>query len=255
MPTPFNHLLAARDFLEGAALDAPVRRALAAEWPAFLLGNIAPDVQTVSGQTREATHFFPVPIGGAPRAHRLLFQQHPSLAAPARLPSAQAAFLTGYLLHLEFDQCWVTDIFAPVFGPEQTWRTFRERLYLHNALRAHWDASDLARLPDGIAPQLSAACPEAWLPFVSDAHLAAWRDQVADQLHLGAARTVEIFAERMGVDALQFGQLVNTPEAMERRVFVRVSREQLARYRERALARSLTLAHAYWQGRFEGGAF
>jgi hypothetical protein len=248
MPTPFNHLLIARDFLNAPELDSALRAALEAERPAFLLGNIAPDVQTVSGQTREATHFFPVPLDGAPPAHQVIFRRHPALAAPARLPPAQAAFFTGYLVHLEFDQCWISDIFAPVFGPEQTWDTFGERLYLHNALRAHWDASDLARLPETTGPQLSAAQPRAWLPFVGDEPLARWRDLVADQLHSGAARTIEVFAERMGVDPARFARLLNSPEEMEQRVFAHVSPERLARYRALALARSLDLIRVYWEG-------
>ena len=147
MPTPFTHLVIARELLADPGLGPAARQALAAEWPAFLFGNIAPDAQTVSGQSREATHFFPVPLGGAPPAHERLFARHPDLARPDALPPAQAAFLAGYLAHLALDQLWVAEIFAPVFGERQTWGTFPERLYLHNALRAYWDAQDLGRLP------------------------------------------------------------------------------------------------------------
>ncbi len=247
MPTPFNHLLAAHDLLP--LLPPALRRALEAEWPAFLFGNIAPDVQTLSGQPREATHFFSVPLGAAPPARSMLLRRHPELALPAARPAAQAAFLAGYLVHLEFDVLWVQTIFEPVFGPAQTWASFPERLYLHNALRAHWDAADLPQLPAGTGAALAAARPDSWLPFVADADLARWRDRVAPQLQAGGrAHTIEVFAERMGVDSEAFARLLNSPEAMAARVFARVPRAELARYRGAALAQSATLLTGYWDG-------
>ncbi len=253
MPTPFNHLLIARDLL-AADLPADLRRALPAERPAFLLGNIAPDVQSITGQTREATHFFPVPLNSAPPAHQILFARSPALADPHQLPAAQAVFLAGYLAHLEFDQWWVRDVFEPVFGPEQTWASFRERLYLHNALRAHWDADDLRAMPDDIAPALSAAAPRDWLPFVADHDLARWRDFVADQLHAGAAQTIAVFAQRMKADPDEFAALVGSPDEMGRRVFSHISPSHLARYQARALEASLALLRAYWAGALKPAA-
>src|SRR5688500_18895716 len=150
MPTPFTHLLAAAELLETGALTS----SLVDDLPAFLLGNIAPDVQVLSQQSREATHFFPVPLAGAPPAAQTLVARHPGLLPLSALPPAQAAFTAGYLAHLVFDQLWVRLIFGPVFGPAQGWETFKERLYLHNVLRAHWDALDLARLAPTAAPAL-----------------------------------------------------------------------------------------------------
>ncbi len=247
MPTPFNHLRIACDLQPH--LPPALRQALAAEWPAFLLGNIAPDVQTVSGQPREATHFFTVPLAASPPAPTALLRQHPQLAAPRRLPPAQAAFLAGYLAHLEFDVAWVREIFEPVFGPAQRWATFAERVYLHNALRAHWDAADQPALPAGTGTALADARPAAWLPFVEDRHLSTWRDQVAHQLHAdGQSATVTVFAERMGVEPAAFHALVSSPEAMQARVFARVPADRLAAYRTAALARTAQLLPTYWAG-------
>lgn len=251
MPTPFTHLLAAPALLDLSDVPPAVRAGLAEDWPAFLLGNIAPDVQTISGQTREATHFFPVPLNGAPPAHQVMLACYPTLAHPQRLPGAQAAFLAGYLAHLAFDQLWLTEIFAPVFGPEQSWATFRERLYLHNALRAFVDAVDVAQLTTATGPALQAAHPERWLPFVQDTDLARWRDRVADQLRPGAvSHTVTVFAERMNADPRALAALVNSPTEMNRRVFVHVSREQLERYYTLALSESALLIRDYWEGKF-----
>ena len=250
MPTPFTHLLAAPALLDFDEVPSAARSVMAANWPAFLLGNIAPDVQTISGQTREATHFFPVPLNGAPPAHRVMFEHYPELTRPQRLPAAQAAFLMGYLAHLSFDQLWIAELFAPVFGPEQTWANFKERLYLHNALRAYMDAIDLAQLPAPIGPALHTAYPERWLSFVKDADLARWRDQVADQLLPGAvSHTVVVFAERMQTDPKALAALVNSPTEMDQKIFSRVSRERLEHYRALALTESARLIGEYWEGK------
>jgi hypothetical protein len=249
MPTPFTHLLAANALLHMQALPWVARQALAAHLPAFLLGNIAPDVQTVSGQTREATHFFTIPFGDAPPAQVVLFQHHALLARAENLPPAHAAFIAGYLAHLVFDQLWITEILNPAFGPAQTWATFRERLYFHNALRAYVDAADLAQISAPTGEALALAQPEAWLPFVTDAHLIQWRDWVAHQLLPGAtSRTVEVFAGRMNADPEAFAALVNSPEAMQAHVFAHLSLDDLDRYRTLALAQSAELLAAYWEG-------
>jgi hypothetical protein len=248
VPTPFTHLLVADRLIASTGLARELRRVLQAEQPAFLFGNIAPDVQTVSGQTREATHFFPVPLGSAPPAPQAMFAEYPGLGRPADLAPAQAAFMAGYLAHLVLDQLWVARIFSPVFGPEQAWGTWHERLYLHNVLRAHCDAQDLVCLPIDTASRLRRAEPGGWLPFVVDHHLRTWRDLVADQLGPGAPRTVEVFAERMKADPVEFAALLGSPEAMQRRVFSRLPEGAVERYLEEALALSREVLHVFWRG-------
>ncbi len=243
MPTPFTHLAVAAELLKTGALPS----AIGDDLPAFLLGNIAPDVQVISGQTREATHFFPVPLAGAPPAEERLFELYPSLAPASALAPARAAFVAGYLAHLVFDQFWIRLIFEPVFGPEQAWETFQERLYLHNVLRAHWDAQDLARLEPAAANALAAADPRGWLPFVDDHYLAAWRDQVAVQLGAaGGSRTVEVFAARMNADPAALAALLASPTEMERRLFHRLPPRALDDYRAAALAASVAVIQRYW---------
>lgn len=243
MPTPFTHLVVAAELLDSRALPPLLRD----ELPAFLLGNIAPDVQVISQQTREATHFFPVPLDGAPPAERQLFEQYPALAPLGALRPARAAFMAGYLAHLVFDQLWVARIFEPVFGPAQTWESFRERLYLHNVLRAHWDALDRARLAPTAAADLATAEPRGWLPFVEDSYLAAWRDLVAGQLaEAGGSRTVEVLAARMQADPAAFAALLASPDELERRLFRRLPPGALDDYRAEALARSGEVIKTYW---------
>jgi hypothetical protein len=234
MPTPFYHLRCARDLLAAYRLPDPIR----AEWPAFCFGNIAPDTQTLSGQTRLATHFFDVPMRDLTPAWEVMFAAHPALAHPARLPPAQAAFLAGYICHLALDQLWITDIFDPVFGPQAAGEPFQQRLFLHNVLRVYLDRIDAPTLQGGMAATLARAESTNWLPFITDAALRRWRDFVAHQLVDGAQpQTIEVFATRMGVSPTEFESLLQSPSLMQTRIFDRLPRSTLAAFRARGLAR------------------
>jgi hypothetical protein len=235
MPTPFYHLSLAEELLEGNGLRAAQKALLEEEQGAFLLGNVAPDVQVISGQARQETHFFTLPI----RHNRLtpwetLLQSHPQLADLANLPTAQAAFLAGYLCHLQADWLWITEIFVPVFGMRSTWGTFERRLYLHNVLRAYLDQSLLPDLDHGIGLRLQQAAPERWLPFVGDADLHHWRDFLAGQLQPGGKTwTVEVFANRQGHSPEEYYRLIGSEEAMEQSIFSHLPRQTLDDFRLR----------------------
>lgn len=249
MPTPFTHLRFAEEILNLAGLPRVAQDTLYAEKPAFLLGCVAPDAQSVSGQPREATHFFYVPLRDSVPAVRHLFHAYPALARAAERPRAQAAFLAGYLTHLALDEFWVRDVFEPIFGSRVRWGTFIERLYLHNALRSHLDASDRKRLPASTAATLSSARPYDLCPFISDETLLHWRDLIAEQLSPGqAGRTVEVFAERMGADPRAFAALLASPEAMRQRVFSRLPDGLLERFYREGLSLCETVLQRYWTG-------
>ena len=249
MPTPFTHLRFAQDILARNGLPLPLQSALNAELPAFWLGNLAPDAQTVSGQTREATHFFSVPFSEPGPACQHLFAAHPALARPWQLPRPQAAFVAGYVLHLALDEFWVRAVFEPYFGSAARWGTLPERLYLHNALRSHLDMSDLRRLSPDLAPTLRQACPQGWCPFIRDESLAQWQDVIAAQLAPGpGSRTVAVFAERMGADPHQFAALLASPDGMQRRVFDRLPPGLLEHYAEAGLTLGGETLAQYWAG-------
>ncbi len=247
MPTPFTHLRFAYDLLSGAGLPAALLNVLPTEKPAFLLGNIAPDAQTVSRQSREATHFFYVPPRDKVPAHKHLFAKHPKLARPGELPAPQAAFLSGYLAHLALDELWVDEIFEPFFGSRARWSLLPERLYLHNALRSYLDDRDRRQLPASAAASLRAAKPQSWLPFIGDESLLHWRDLIAEQLAPGnAALTVEVFAQRMGADPGRFAALLASPQDMQRRVFSRLPPGKVEAYYAAGMERCEQLLRSYW---------
>jgi hypothetical protein len=168
------------------------------------------------------------------------------------MSDAQVAFVAGYISHLLLDEAWVREVFQPVFGPHETWADWRERLLLHNVLRAWLERRALPTLRDGIGDLLRRADPNGWLPFAADTDLRQWRDLVADQLAPGAqVRTVEIFAGRARIPDAEFLALLE-PTVVEERIFSRVPLTELERFYQRALARTFDLITSYFNGCAKG---
>ena len=249
VPTPFYHLSISQALLCHPALPEEVRGFLSAWRSEFLFGATAADVQVVSGQSRECTHFFDLPIlPGLPTPWQALLCQYPALADAPSLPPEHAAFLAGYLCHLQADYRWVQEIFAPVFGPHCPWGSFGERLYLHNVLRSYLDRCVLPELV-GQHTCLSQVEPQGWLPFTADQHLRTWRDLLFPQLCPGArVQTVEVFAARQGMQAQDYYALLDSEERMRREVFVHLAPHQLESYRQDLLADNVQLLSSYLGG-------
>lgn len=245
MPTPVNHLVMAQEIRKDERLTGSVRRALEVDWGPFLLGNAAPDAQTVSHQPRRETHFYDIPPSDETTAHRAFLAAHPELARPEALAPDHAAFIAGYLAHLVADEAWWRQVFNPCFGIDAEWGEWRERIFLHNVLRTHLDRVDQSRLNGSVVGALEQAEPHHWLPFVTDDVLVSWRDLIVAQLLPGEhVRTAEVFAERMHVSPAQVEEALDSPDQMAR-IFGHASRADLARYRSGVLRRSVELINAY----------
>jgi len=247
MPTPFYHLSLAQELLNHPHLPEKISHFLRYSRCMFLFGNTAPDVQVVSGQPRQLTHFFNLPIQAGDRpAWEICLSEHPHLAVAEQLPAPQAAFLAGYLCHLQADWMWVNDIFAPIFGPRCSWGTFRQRLYYHNVLRAYLDLHILPELPPSMDTCLGQVEPEGWLPFVLDRYLVEWRDLLSPQLQPGAAiQTVEVFSSRQGISAPEFYALLESEERMQQEVFEHLPPQLVESHRQRVLDENIHLLSNY----------
>ena len=247
MPTPFYHLSLARVILAHPQLPEHIRTFLHGEEGAFYLGKTAPDVQTISGQSRESTHFFAIPPKNETPAWEVLFQQHPQLGHPDQLPPAQAAFIAGYICHLQADLQWLGNVFFPYFSKSAGWDHFYQRYYLHNVLRAYLDEQIMGDLPQDIYALLGQAQPNGWLPFVADMALEQWRDMLVKQLRFdGQSRTAEVFSERMSIPVEKMTDLLNSEERMEAEIFSRVPRQLLVEYRHKLIASNLELLSEYF---------
>lgn len=211
----------------------------------FLFGNTAPDVQVVSGQPRAATHFFDLPLQPNEQpAWEKFLAANLSLSDPSKLAGAQAAFVAGYLCHLQADIYWIRQIFIPVFGRGSRWDSFPKRLYLHNVLRAYLDRKILPELASGAC--ISSVLPDGWLPFVQDAHLISWRDFLTSQLHPGARiQTVEVFAARQGISPEAYYALLNSEGRLDEEIFSHLPRQALEDYRQEIVQENLSLLRKY----------
>jgi hypothetical protein len=237
MPTPFYHLSLAEELINHPSMPERISHFLRAYHSEFLFGSTAPDVQVVSGQPREATHFFNLPFqAGDSPAWEVFLATYPELAAAARLPARWSAFLAGYMCHLQADWLWVKEQFIPVFGPRASWGTFHQRLYYHNVLRAYLDRQILPDLPIDAGARLSQVALNHWLPFVTDQSLAEWRDLLAEQLRPGATiQTVEVFSSRQGISAPEYYALLASEERMQREVFEHLPLSRVEGYRAQVL--------------------
>jgi hypothetical protein len=247
VPTPFYHLDIAADLLRHPQLDNLVRQKLILGKCAFLLGNTAPDVQVVSGQPREATHFFTLPIrnGSKPPWEQLL-EVYPQLSNAQILKQDQTAFIAGYLCHLQADWYWVKEIYLPYFGSSIDWGTHSERLYLHNVLRAYLDIQVMETLCVGQWTCFHRVHDFNWLPFTKQEHLQKWSSFLAQQLHPGGrVQTVEVFAERQGLPVEEFYSLLLSEERMEKEVFIHLPHRSLEEYRQNLIVASVSLLNQY----------
>jgi hypothetical protein len=238
------HLAQAEEILCGNDLSPTASHLLTQQRGPFLLGNTAPDVQTISGQARIETHFYTLPRVSTRPAYEELFVAHPALAHAGELEPAQAAFIAGYIVHLLLDELWLDEIFLRYFCGDDTTR--QEQAFLHNILRTWMDTQDQARLNGNVTTPLQEAIPQDWLPFIQDADLHIWRNWLVEQLGPGRnTQTAEVFARRMGISAQEMKAILQSPEQMKQRIFQRVSLDTLQAFREEGYRQSVVLINRY----------
>jgi hypothetical protein len=250
MPTPFMHLQIAERIWAQPELDTAVRALLAREWPAFYLGTVAPDFQTICDIPREKTHFYDLPPDPLSEAPAVMLARYPELAHPAALSSAQAVFIAAYSAHLMLDVRWYREVLVPLFIQSPHWQEHRQRFIIHNVLLTYLDKMALTTLPADAAAILAAATPRKWLPFAQDEDLLRWRDILVTQLHPGAGiLTVEIYAQRLNLSPAEFSARLEDPAWMESQLFSRVPVAQVQELLDTAVAQSVSLITDYLQAR------
>ncbi|MBL8147773.1 MAG: hypothetical protein JNL34_15450 [Anaerolineae bacterium] len=222
MPTPFTHLASAQRLLDDEGWSAPGRAFLHAHASAFLLGSIAADGHACSALRREDTHFYTYdrPITTPPSA--IMLTRYPALVAPDS--AGQRAFVAGYIGHLALDEAWTERVTRPYFI-EPAWGSSAERLLMLNVLLAGMDERDRHLLRPNLMAALPGAVPAKWLPFLPDAALIAWRDQVASQLEPGApSQTLPIVSARTATTVEALRELIHSDEAQNTRLWAHVPR-------------------------------
>lgn len=223
-------------------------RCLIAEWPAFYLGSVAPDYQTICDIPREDTHFYPLPPEPYNQAWPRMLAQHRELADASLLPPDQAVFIAAYSAHLMLDLLWFREILVPYFFRAADIGDVAQRRLLHNILLTYLDMQALETLPRAAAETLAAAEPCHWLPFAADADLVRWRDMLVAQLWPGAeVQTIAIYAERLGIAPEVFRMNIEDPAWMQTQVFDKIPVDKVQARLATAVPASIEILEDYLQ--------
>lgn len=241
------HLDVARQILAHAELDREIAAQLREALPAFYLGNVAADFQTIADVPREATHFYPLPPEPDDRAHEKMLEEYPQLAQASDLTPEHAVFVAAYRAHLMLDLRWFRRVLIPFFVEATDWPAdHRRRFLVHNTLLTYLDKLALETLPSSTAETLEAADPDHWLPFAGDGDLIRWRDLLVRQLQPGATtETITIYAERMKMTPKEFAANLEDPEWMHEHVFRKVPLDEVEEVLSQGTRDSISLIADY----------
>lgn len=228
MPTPFMHLQMAERMRVHHRFNGRVRALVEQEWPAFYMGSVAADVNSISTIPREATHFYQMPPAAGERADQTMLAHYPELANAVTLPPAQAVFIAAYSAHLLADVWWFHQVLIPYFFTSPPWAGQKERFKVHNMLLTYLDQQAFEALPATAAGTLAAAEPQNWLPFAPDDLLTQWRQLLVKQLQPGGVlETVAVYAGRLHISPEDFAANLRDSHWMMENVFCRVPLEQV----------------------------
>lgn len=250
MPTPFMHLQIAeqiRSELEARpGSDGRLLCTLLQAWPAFYLGSVAADYQTITQVPREATHFYTLPPDPDNQAYPEMLACYPELADATALPPTQGVFVAAYCAHLMLDLIWFRRILLPFFAGVSDLGSREQRRLLHDVLLTYLDKLAFDALPATAGMTLAAAQPDHWLPFADDADLVRWRDMLAAQLQPGGKlQTIEIYAGRLGMSPAAFAANLNDPTWMSDYLFAKIPVAEVQTILASAVPQSITLLTDY----------
>jgi hypothetical protein len=249
MPTPFLHLTYAQELLSHKHMDEQLSGQLQPATGAFLLGNTAADIQTLTHASRTSTHFYSIRYAQPTWGWENMLVEYPELANPHHLDTQKAAFISGYLVHLFWDEVWTREIFTPFFMDASWWTDRLTYVIYHNALRVIHDrcAHVELRKHENTLKQLAETQPDNWLPFASDSVLNQWRNWLVEQLqHGGKSHTIRVFSERMGIAPAQFSDIIDKLDGNNFDEIPGLATALDSTY-EKSLAGSLNLLAQYWQ--------
>lgn len=244
------HLQIAERIRAHSSLRDEIRDQLRLAWPAFYLGSVAADFQTISDVPREVTHFYQLPPRRGVRAHEVMLEEYPQLADARELEEDHAVFIAAYRAHLLLDLCWYWHVLTPFFIEASGWSgDHRQRFLAHNTLLTYLDKVAYDSLPAHAGETLAKATPQHWLPFAGDGDLIRWRDMLVGQLEPGAQlQTTAIYAERLQMTAKEFAARIEDQEWMSEQVLCKVPLAEVQAIISHGMEQSIPLIHDYLKG-------
>lgn len=253
MPTPFMHLQIAeqinKSLRDQAGQTGNLLALLESEWPAFYLGSVAPDYQTLCGVPREVTHFYGLPPAPDNQAYPRMMGRYPILAQANGLPAGQAVFVAAYAAHLMLDLIWFRQIVVPEFYNAPQLGDVRQRHLLHLILLSYLDKLAFETLPDTAGDTLACAQPAGWLPFAADENLTDWRDFLVSQLRpAGRSQTTAIYAGRLRMTTEEFAAKLEDGAWLKQNLFAQIPVTAVQEIFAAAVPASIQLINSYLSG-------
>lgn len=173
MPLIGLHITVARELA-----DELRHRVINGDRGAFYLGATTPDIRAMTRLDRERTHFFTLNDFGPQSGVHRLFQEQPELKDPTTLDATTAAFMAGYVSHLEMDEAYIGEIYRPFFGErsdvaDDLMANVMDRLLLYHLDKEHReDASAL----EEIGRALTESSAEVAVDFIGRDAIREWRE-------------------------------------------------------------------------------
>lgn len=214
----------------------------------FLLGAVSPDVRAITKRDRAVYHYAPLTFAEVGDGVRGLFAAHPELRDNARNDEKTAAFVAGYVSHILLDESWITGVFRPHFDrpDDDAYSKVMDR-----ALQLELD-----RLAEQSVERALSAIRAATMPIRTDLipadTLEEYRTFVIGLLGQGfswdrlrfMARRIASGSEDHPANQIAEEFLKAMPESFET-LFERVSRVELAEFREMAVDRLAVALREY----------
>lgn len=242
MPPLGMHVTLARELAEELKYDAA-----RVEPGAYYLGATTPDIRVMTKWDRSRTHFFDFANFDHQSSVETLFKEHPELTSPEGKSKSAAAFLCGYISHLEIDEAWIVDIYRPCFGERSPLKGDVLANLLDRVLQFELDKrgrGEPSAMP-AIRDEIRNATVNEAIGFLDKETLLRWRDVSADvvsreptwdRFGLLASRHLRAYGVESEADLAHF--LDNIPDLIDQAINA-VTEERLdaflARSRERAL--------------------
>lgn len=243
MPTPFSHLVTAQRLLQDDASPELLRNFSEQERGAFLLGNIAADARVGSGAPRSTTHFYDYAEGIHEMPWRVMVTQNPDLLTPQ--DSQHRAFVAGYVAHLSMDEIWSRQMVGPHFA-EREWGDRPFRFYMLHIILCYMDERDLDLLAPWQWYTLQTAEPFKWVQFMSDDDLRAWQKLIYEQIKPGGeSKTLEIFGGRIGKEAQEMRDFLDSPQQMQAGLWDNITKSVLAEVEANMYTHALAQMQVY----------
>ncbi len=248
MPPLGMHVTLARELAEELKYDAA-----RVQPGAYYLGATTPDIRVMTRWDRTRTHFFDFENFEHQSSVETLFREHPELATPEGKSKSAAAFLCGYISHLEIDEAWIVDIYRPCFGERSPLKGDVLANLLDRVLQFELDKRSRGESPamPEIIDEIREATVQEAIGFLDKETLLRWRDISADvvskeptwdRFGLIASRHLRAFGVESEEDLAHF--LDDIPDLIDQSIKA-VTPERIEAFQTRARERALEAMRTY----------